>query len=288
MKIDQNLQTRLELHFKTLNSVAAARSFPPPATLAGALEKTLPLSSKGTYQASVKPAFAAWFITAAIEMWQRGVHSFLISASLTGLSPIWASVSGYYSSHYAVRALGHLLGYFQLHRRKRIVRLELQGGKLFCTFDTKHGGDREHLFYWRVVNRDSYFGSDPLFVLNNGSDDASDAGHRERCNYADHISAFPQFRPLDYHLVQDRIEHISQIPFSTPPIPRSSKFPDVESVQIVAYHRLVRFRQFVDEIAGGSNRFWNVHRVPSWARDLINFQLTEQGGISSSPILARI
>ena len=34
-------------------------------------------------------------------MWLRAVHSF-ISASLTGISDIWASVAGYYSSHYWV------------------------------------------------------------------------------------------------------------------------------------------------------------------------------------------
>ncbi len=290
MRINQSLQTRLEILFKTLNNVPASKGFPPPSTLAAALEKSLPKTVKGTYQVSVKPSIAAYFATAAVDMWHRSVHSFLISASLTNVSPLWGSVSGYYSSHYAIRAISHLLGYFQLHHRKRVVQLELNTGKLFCTYTIKGGSNREHVFYWKVVNQDPYFGTDPLFVLNNNSDPdiPSDSGHRERGNYADHISVFPHFKPLDYQALRDRIEHISQIPFSTPPIPIPSKFPDVDSVQIVAYQRLVRFRQFVDEIAGGSNRFWNVHRTPSWARDVINFQLTEQGGLSSSPIMAHI
>jgi hypothetical protein len=294
MKIDQNLQTRLELTFRTLNTIAAAKSFPPPTTLARELEKVAdPLerafsAPTNNYQASVNPDISIWFTTAAIEIWQRAVHSFLISASLTNVSPIWASVSGYYSSHYSVRALAHLLGYFQLFRYKRIVRLELSGGSFICKFDRKHGDDREHQFYWRVVNQNPYFGSDPLFIPNNSNslDDASDAGHREKCNYADHVAGFPQFNPLASQSLLNRIEHISQIEFSAPPIPRRSKFPDVESVQIVAYHRLVRFRQFVDEIAGGSNRFWGVHRNPSWAREIMNFQLTEQGRLSS-PVARR-
>lgn len=292
MNIDQNLQTRLELTFEALKWVSA--SFPARAALASKLknlagphEKKTP---KSNYQEFVTSDISNCFTTAAVEMWQRAIHSFLISASLTQVSPIWASVAGYYSSHYAVRSIAHLLGYFQLFSYKRIVRLEWQGGKFSCSFEKKGGDGREHEYYWKKVNENSHFGSDALFVLNNSKseEDASDAGHREISNYADHISIFPQFNPLDAQTVMDRVEHISQIPFSVPPIPRRSKFPDVDSVQIIAYQRLVRFRQFVDEIAGGSNRFWKVHRTPSWCRDYIDFQLIEQGGLGSSLIGAHI
>jgi len=298
MRIDKNIQTRLELTFRTLSARGAAKSFPPPGTLATALEKVINPSGKSsftlkdTYQTTVHLDISKWFTTAAIEMWLRAVHSFLISASLTNVSPIWASVSGYYSSHYSIRAIAHLLGYFQLFRYRQIVRLELQGATndFVCTFESKDGSSREHVFYWKVVYKNSYFSSDPLFILNNSQsgDDASDSGHREKSNYADHLFELPQFNPLDSVTLQNRVKYISQIPFSTPPIPRRSKFPDIESVQIVAYHRLVRFRQFVDEIAGGSNRFWSVHRDPSWTRGFIDFQLIEQGGLRSSPITERI
>jgi len=294
MNIDKNLQTRLELTFDALNTRGAANSFPPPGTLSLALENIadrLENSPSTTNQISVQPNIPKWFTTAAVEMWLRAVHSFLISASLTDVSPIWASVSGYYSSHYSIRAIAHLLGYFQLFRYKQIVQIELHGRTNFiCTFVGKDGNAREHVFYWKTVHQNSHFNSDPLFPLNNSksTDDASDSGHRDKSNYADHLFKFPQFNPLDSVALQNRVKYISQIPFSTPPIPRRSKFPDVESVQIVAYHRLVRFRQFVDEIAGGSNRFWRVHRNPSWARGFIDFQLIEQGGLRSSSITERI
>ena len=45
-----------------------------------------------------------YFAMAAVKMWLRAVHSFLISVSLTKASPIWSSVAGYYSSHYSIRA----------------------------------------------------------------------------------------------------------------------------------------------------------------------------------------
>lgn len=285
MNIDQSLRDRLVITFRSLGSRAA--TFPIAATLAGSLESVLPSSStSGAPLVIVKPQVAAYFATAAVEIWHRGVHSFLISASLTDASPIWASVSGYYSSHYAVRGLAHLLGYFQSYRQKRVVQLALQRGAFICTFNRKHANDREHQFYWRVVKQDPHFGSDPLFTLNNSSGDASDVGHREWCNYADHIARFPTFRALDDQVLLSRVRRISQITFNDPPIPQRSKFPDIDSVQIVAYQRLVRFRQFLDEVVGGSNRFWSVHRDPSWARGVIDFQLAEQGGLGT--LAARI
>ncbi len=279
MKIDPALQKRLEVTFAPLNKVGAEKAFPPPASLSAALEEVMP--AKGIPAVTVKPEIASRFATAAVEVWLRSVHSFVISASLTGASPIWASAAGYYASHYAVRAFAHLLGCFQLYRKKRIVRLALHAGKHVCTFDPKRGADREHRLYWRVVKEDPHFAADPLFTLNETDSDASDVAHRDRANYADHLFQFPNFRALDEATLRERVRFVSQIQCITPPIPRRSRFPDVEAVQLIAYHRLVKFRQFLDEVLGGGNRFWRVHRTPSWAGGIIDFQLTEQGGLSS-------
>jgi hypothetical protein len=281
MKIDPVLRNRLEATSNQLNTVGAKRGFPPLATLATTLEGVLPKKGSGVTTVYVDPEIAAMFATAAVEVWLRAVHSFLISASLTEASPIWASVSGYYSSHYSIRALAHILGYFQLFRRRRIVRWELKSGRHLCSFDPKQSGDREHKFYWKVVKQDAHFSSDPLFIDYDPENDASDVGHRDRATYADHICTVPMFRVLDQEALKQRVRFISKINFSAPPIPRRSRFPDVANVQVVAYHRIIRFRQFVDEIFGGSNRFWMVHRTPSWTSGMINFQLTEQGGLAS-------
>lgn len=281
MKIDQILRSRLEALFAPLNKVAAVKAFPNPGSLSTAMEAVVPAKRATACTVTVPPATAALFTTAAVEVWMRAVHSFLVSASLTEASPIWASASGYYSSHYSVRALAHLLGYYQLFRKKRIVRLDMHNGKHVCTFDPKLTGDREHRFYWKIVKSDQHFASDPLFTDNNPEDDASDVGHRDRANYADHIFQLPSFRTLDADTLKRRVEYISQIEFTTPPIPKRSRFPDVNSVQVVAYHRAVRFRQFVDEVLGGGNRFWRVHRNPAWVGGMIDFQLTEQGSLAS-------
>ena len=65
-----------------------------------------------------------------------------------------------------------------------------------------------------------------------------------------------------------------------PPLPRFSKFPDLEYVQVIAYHRIVRFRQLLDEVLGGKNRFWNVHRSPSFSVGYVDFQLVEGGALT--------
>ena len=276
MKIDPAVQLHITRAFAPLNNAAAVHAFPSPASLSQNLNRVVTSAKTGLIPASMTPAIARMFTTASVNMWMRAVHSFLISASLTDVSPIWASVAGYYSSHYSVRAVAHLLGFFQLFVKKRIIRLEVQGGHFVCTFNSKTADDREHRFYWRVVKLNPLFAADPFFTQNDSGIDQSDGGHREWANYADHLPQFPIFHPLDKASLKNRIDKISGIEFSAPPIPRVSKYPDLEAVQIVAYHRLVRFRDLVDTILGDANRFWKFYRNPAWARDFMDFQLTEE------------
>ncbi len=281
MRIDAALEAHVATAFAPLNNEAAVGAFPPPASLSQALNVALPVGSTGVAIRNASQDVVKMFTTAAVNIWMRAVHSFLVSASLTNVSPIWASVAGYYSSHYAVRALAHLLGFFQLFTRKRIVHLELQGARYVCSFDPKKAGEREHRVYWKIVKKDRHFAADPFFTDNNSASDESDVAHRDRANYADHLPQFPTFHPLDAITLRTRVDRISEIEFSSPPIPRVSRYPDLEAVQIIAYHRIVRFRNLVDTIIGDGNRFWNVHRNPAWARDFMDFQLTDEETLRS-------
>jgi hypothetical protein len=85
---------------------------------------------------------------------------------------------------------------------------------------------------------------------------------------------------LDEAELKHRIEYISKIVFDAPPLPRFGSFPDLEHVQLIAYHRIVMFRRLLDEVLGGKNRFWNVHRNPSFAADFIDFQFAEGGALA--------
>jgi len=81
MIIDEPIQARLVAIFAPLNTVAAARAFPPPRSLSASLEKLIP--DDGTTRRNINQTTATYFSTAAVDIWLRGVHSFLISASLT-------------------------------------------------------------------------------------------------------------------------------------------------------------------------------------------------------------
>src|SRR5467141_2465107 len=179
MKIDASLRSRIKADFERLSNVAAKKAFPPPDSLSQALDKVVPAGSrKVVAKRNVLPATANMFTTAAVNMWMRAVHSFLISASLTSVSPIWASVAGYYSSHYSVRALAHLLGSFRLFTGKRLVRLQFRTGGHVCSFDPKAG--REHEIYWTIVKADQHFSTDPFFTQGN-----PEVAHRDWAQYID-------------------------------------------------------------------------------------------------------
>lgn len=227
---------------------------------------------------------ARLFATAAVEMWHRSVHSFLVSASTTMASPLWSSVSGYYSSHYSMRAFAHVLGYYQMFNAGKILRIEADGNQFKCDIQPKKGGDNEHRLYWTFVKKQDPFLIDPFFTNNDeipkkrsqGEEShVSDREHRNIANYWDHVNLFPKFKVLDEAYLQQRVTMISRIPVSDAPIPRMESYPDVENVQLVAYHRMVRFRSYLDEILGRSNRFWSVHRRPSWCPDFLDFQLVQ-------------
>jgi hypothetical protein len=175
--------------------------------------------------------------------------------------------------------------YFQLFRMKRIVQLNLQEGRYICSFDTKNAGDAEHKLYWKLLKNHAMFKSDEYFTQNSPDSETSDVRHRNHANYADHLCVYPTFRPLETEAMKARIEYISKIVFDAPPLPRFSKFPDVEYVQLIAYHRIVAFRALLDEVLGGKNRFWNVHRNPAFASDFMDFQLTESASPISAPAL---
>ena len=136
------------------------------AALSAELNKLIPSSGATSPTVGVDPSVSRLFATASVNMWLRAVHSFLISASLTGVSDIWASVAGYYSSHYSVRALAHLLGYFQLHARRKVVKLHFENGKHLCEYISKTRASREHIAYWKLVKQASLFTSDQLFTEN--------------------------------------------------------------------------------------------------------------------------
>lgn len=269
---------QIEVMFSGLRQRSATNKMPSPRTLSARLISIVETASGES--STVDAPTLTLFATASVEMWHRSVHSFLVSASLTKASPLWASVSGYYSSHYSVRALAHLLGYFQLQSKRRILQVEVKGGQYICHIIGKEGRDREHKFYWKTVKSHARFAADPFFTKNEEGQLRSDSGRRSKANYADHINQFPKFQALDEAYLKARVEKIANIELSDAPIPKAESYPDTENVQLIAYHRMIKFRKFVDEVLGGSNRFWNAQRKPEWCPDFLDFQIVEPKYVS--------
>lgn len=268
---------QIEHMFSALNKASASTSFPERGALSIRLNSFAEGKTDGPH--NIEQAIASTFATSATEMWHRSIHSFLISASLTKASPVWASVSGYYSSHYSIRAFAHLLGYFQLRKKKKIIQLQINGNHYLCQILKKNGDDAEHKSYWKIVKSHSDFSSDPFFTNNEdqlpnyGSELRSDVGHRSVANYLDHIGGFPSFQVLDHTYLKQRVDKISGMELSDAPIPRLDLYPDLDNVQLIAYHRLVRFKSYLDDIFGESNRFWKVQRRPTWCTPFLDFQI---------------
>ena len=138
------LDQRVHTLFASLRRRRGNLAFGRAGILAETIEQSLKRSRGRTF--SCNADLNELYATAAVEMWQRGVHSFLMSAALTAASPIWSSVAGYYASHYCIRAFAHAIGFFHSYRRRRLLRLELSSNFMCHVEQT----DREHVIYWKV------------------------------------------------------------------------------------------------------------------------------------------
>ena len=175
----KELQVKLDV--ETLKHVPAG-NVPKPTILSNSLERLVAVHS-GATSFLVDQSIVKLFATASIEMWHRSIHSYLTSLSLTDASHIWSSVAGYYSSHYSVRAIAHILGIFQLFNAGKIIELELTGAGNVCHVKPKGRDGREHEVYWKSVKSQSPFDTNPLFTDNKVRNaQLSDAKHRERAN----------------------------------------------------------------------------------------------------------
>jgi hypothetical protein len=278
MIVDDTFRDLLNATFVPLIAKAPEEPVPVPRALTTILEQDAP---EGSGTKNLDRDAASHFATAAVDFWLRGVHSFLVSTSLTEASPIWASVSGYYSSHYVVRGFAHLLGYFQLFRIQKLAQLTHQDGQYVCSFrDRKRVRGSEHQIYWRLVKATRAFEGDDLFTNNKQESEESDVRHRNHANYSDHLFHYPNFFVAQEDAIKDRIDHISKIAVDTAPLPRIDRFPDLEYVQLIAYHRIVRFRRLLDDVLEGGNAFWEGHRTPAFAAGYMDFQLAEGAGLA--------
>lgn len=246
--------------------------FPAPRALSQLLNKSLGVEES----AMLSEEQAVLFATAAIEMWQRGIHSLITAVAMSRSSEIWACTLGYYASHYTVRAFAHLFGYFALYRRKLFVEVSPWGARYRCgKIDALSSGEhREHRFYWAVVSKLPEFVDNPLFTSNDDHVSTSDASHRGVASYMDHLNRFVQYEAPERNEVGREIANLARTALdgeATTTIPDREQYPQLGVVLSVAYLRIYQFHEYLDALLPIGGRFWKRQRMPSWCTGLFFF-----------------
>lgn len=273
MPIDYSSIDRVfDLSFGKLDKAGASLDFPAR----GALSKELNILIKsGAASLVLSHNKSKMLATCGVEMWHRAIHSFLLSVTLTETSHLWASVSGYYASHYVMRAFAHSMGIFKLFTSRAALQIEMIGGQFVISNFTSPKG--EHAFYWNAVKGYPRLATNPLFYENNERDKDSDAAHRTFANYTDHLDSFAPMKCADLGWVIEKVEKISHFRLgSSVKKPSRDEYPDLQDVQILAFQRIVAFSDFLDERIP-TNRFWRAHRRPAWCKNLMLFQIEDSG-----------
>ena len=273
MPIGSDHETFIRAIFDQLKKQKPERP-PQQGVLADTLRAKIKNPTKGG-AFTLEPAEAALFGSAAVEMWLRAVHSFLISNSMMKASPIWASVSGYYSSHYVMRAFSHILGHFLLGRDHLAVQVKLHNGGYACV--SKKNSPAEHQYYWGLPKRELGSAGSVLFSENRQIKDYksewTDGSHRVFANYFDHINSFENFEPINEAYLKARIEQLSELVTDSPALPDHRKYPNLNPVHLIAYARIVKFRACMDNVIGTRHKYWAYFREPSWFTKYIDFQV---------------
>jgi hypothetical protein len=227
---------------------------------------------------------ATLFMTAAIDMWHRSVHSFILSVALTRVSILWSSVSGYYASHYSVRALAHLHGFFAVFHRRTFLEMSFAGGRYNCNpANISHNQRREHQFYWSAVNGLLPFGDAGIFPANLETNLRADVSHRNHANYADHLNRLTRIDNVSADELRDRIVHVASTALEgQADQPDRDRFPDLASVMNLAYLRIYYFREYLDGLLPPRNPFWRAARETAWFMNVMRFPPRPATGIQTA------
>src|ERR1017187_1136328 len=131
MAIDYISTDRIvELSFGKLDKPSAKLDFPKPGTLSRHFNELI--KNTGSTSPTLSHQDCVMLASAGVEMWHRSIHSFLWSLALTEGSPLWSAVSGYYASHFAMRAFAHSMGIFKSFTQKKVIQVVNKNGGFIC------------------------------------------------------------------------------------------------------------------------------------------------------------
>ncbi len=276
MPVDYSVADRItELSFGSFSRrPSLGLGFPPR----GSLSKKIVELIDGEI-ATLPDNEAHMLATASVEMWHRAIHSFLLSVAVTDRSPLWASVAGYYSSHFVMRAFAYSMGLLKSFKGRAAVQIVLIGDDLCCERLTENKYNKgEHEFCWMVVSEHPAIEPNTLFRTNSIRASKSDSFHRTTANYTDHINSFARLAFPEEESMKESVQRISRMrgDLGANPSIELNGYPDIINVQILAFQRIVAYRDFFDQKIL-DNRFWKAHRTPQWCRDTMLYQMEAPG-----------
>ena len=117
------------------------------------------------------------------------------------------------------------------------------------------------------------FAGDPLFTDNNDRVPLSDASHRGFASYADHLDKFVKYEALDRDQVRTKMITLARTALDGEAgigMPDRGRYPDLGAVLSVAYLRIYRFREYLDNLPI-KGPYWDRCRNPQWCTELLSF-----------------
>jgi hypothetical protein len=155
------------------------------------------------------------------------------------------------------------------------TELSQWGARYRCgSLDLAGRARREHQFYWTVVKKLPHFEHDLLFTNNDDRMSVSDASHRGFASYVDHLNRFVNYEALDPQRIRTKLVDLANTALDGEKmitIPDRDRYPDLGTVLSIAYLRIYRFREYLDDLLPTHGRFWDRHRTPPWCTNLLSF-----------------
>jgi hypothetical protein len=130
------------------------------------------------------------------------------------------------------------------------------------TLNLGSGKFEEHAFYWRKA-AEIFPDRVPLFDKDN-----PESKHRNGIQYWDHIGLLNSFQPnISLARIQAAFKRLASL--SPAQVPDFDGRPHLISLQTNALHRLLIFRNTLDQELAGTSPYWQARRNVGWIRKFV-------------------
>jgi hypothetical protein len=122
-----------------------------------------------------------------------------------------------------------------------------------------------------------------IYWSNEEGDGASDAAHRAHANYADHLARVTRIESVSADELRNRIATAASTALEGPTSrPDRTRFADLSNVIGLAYLRIYRFREYLDDLLPPRNPFWRASRELGVFKNVMQFPPRPAAGIQAN------